>query len=112
MYGVAIEFVILYKFASVKFGGRTVVADIIKLVPKETGTDEHGNGTGDVPAWLRKMADLIEAGEFGTVGAAVVIMREDLGSQFVLRTRRCNMHFIEHAGALHMMHHDMMNAGS
>lgn len=90
------------------------MADIVQLVPRSTHTDEDGNGTGDVAAWLRSLADALEKGAYGTVGAAVIVMREDAlgdtGSQFALRTRRCNMNFVEQAGTLHMMHHDMMHA--
>lgn len=88
------------------------MSDILKLVPKNADTDTNGNGTGGVPEWLRAIANMVEKGGFGKVGAAVVIMREDSagndGSQFCLRTRRCNMNYVEQVGALRVMLHDML----
>lgn len=87
---------------------------IINLVPRGHDTDDNGNGTGDVAAWLRTLADKIDNKELGTIGAAVVVLRDDApgtnGTQFCLRTRRCNMHYVEQAGALQMMHHDMLHS--
>jgi len=87
------------------------MSELLHIVPRGTGMDDHGNGTGDVATWLRSIADLIEAGDFGTVGAGVVVLREDgqgeTGSAFCLRTRRCNMTFVEQYGTLHLMAHDM-----
>lgn len=91
------------------------MADVVKLVPRKAGLDESDNGTGDVSTWLRMLADKIEKGDYGTVAAAVIVMREDTDektAQFCLRTRRCNMNYVEQAGTLNMMHHDMLHAGS
>lgn len=90
------------------------MSDIVKLVPRGVDADDSGNGTGDVAAWLRATADAIDKGDFGAIGAAIIIMREDAvgedGKQFCLRTRRCNMNYVEHAGTVQMMLHDMLHA--
>ena len=82
------------------------------VASRNTRTDDDGQGTGDVATWLRALADRVEAGKLGDVGAAVVIMRDDRAGEggFCLRSRSCNMDFIARLGALKLMMYDMMSS--
>ena len=59
----------------------------------------------DVPGTLRRIADSIEAGEYGVVGGATVVLDGDGLEVFYAGTGEAapNAHLLLHAGAAKMM---------
>lgn len=69
------------------------MADILKLV--QTTQRERV----PVAQFLREWADAVEAeGEVTT--AAIIILHDDKGSQFLVRTRRCNLDLVQTLGIM------------
>lgn len=64
-----------------------------------------------VVAFLRSQADAIEKGEEPGTQKAIVILYKDVGEQFAVRSRFCNVTSIERTGMLYMAAHDALTAG-
>jgi len=88
------------------YGKVRLVADIIKLVPKDGGPDEE-----TLSAWLRALADQVDSGEMPSKAAAIVFVVEnfDCGG-FACRMRRHKLHYLSVIGAFQTMVHDMLHA--
>lgn len=85
------------------------MADVFKLVQNAPVRGEDAKAK--VIAALRTCADAIESGEEKPAHKVIVVLYEDVGEQFAVRSRFCNVTAIERAGMLAMAVHDTLTEG-